>query len=134
MTRVASPAPGGRAPLGTLAVRLGEVLAGESIVAAFRRQLASRTGRRTHRMWKLRAITTFFDEDYEAVLLAPGAVAEVSTPEQLVLDESLHCEYRWCGQDGAGRSAGITVQLGGEPTSEPGPAIRFSRLRCRPVP
>lgn len=78
----------------------GKMRAGESIAEAFRRQLASKTGQGSHRMWKLPIITTFYDQHYDAVMLVPGAVAELSSPE-VVLDESLHTEYRWCGLEEA---------------------------------
>lgn len=78
----------------------GKLRPGESIAQAFRRQLASKTGQHTHRMWKLPIVTTFYDQHYDAVMLVPGAVAEVSSPE-VVLDAALHTEYRWCGLEEA---------------------------------
>lgn len=78
----------------------GKVRAGESIADAFRRQLEAKTGQRATRMWKAPFITTFYDEHYDAVMLVPGAVAELGSLE-VVLDESLHIEHRWCGLEEA---------------------------------
>ena len=73
----------------------GKIEAGESICAAFSRQVRKKTGQTPKRLINLDMVTTFYDSYYDAVLMVPAAAAELGE-ETVIIDSRLHDEYRWC--------------------------------------
>jgi ADP-ribose pyrophosphatase YjhB (NUDIX family) len=74
----------------------GKIEADESICTAFSRQVKNKTGQTPKRLINLDRVSTFYDSYYDAVLMVPAAAAELGDGT-VVIDPTLHDEYRWCG-------------------------------------
>jgi len=51
-------------------------------------------------MHRFEAVTSFYDEYYDTVMMVPAAAAELST-DDVRIDASLHVESRWATQQEA---------------------------------
>jgi predicted metal-dependent HD superfamily phosphohydrolase/ADP-ribose pyrophosphatase YjhB (NUDIX family) len=72
----------------------GKLPADERISHAFVRQVLAKTGQAPTRLHRLEAVTSFYDEYYDTVMLVPGAAAQLGTSD-VRIDTSLHQESRW---------------------------------------
>lgn len=72
----------------------GKLGAGEAISAAFRTQVMKKTGVVASTFVLLDHVTTYYDQHYDAVMLVPSVGVEIQAPA-LLLDASLHDEFRW---------------------------------------
>ena len=89
----------------------GKLLDGERIADGFVRQVVGKAGQRPLRIHKLAAVSTFYDEHYDTVMLVPAAAAELAADATVRLDPTLHVEHRWV--DRPGRSTPRTASWSG---------------------
>jgi len=75
----------------------GKLRADERISHAFLRQVVAKTGQAPSRLHRLEAVTSFYDEYYDTVMMVPGAAAQLGAGD-VRIDESLHQEFRWVSQ------------------------------------
>jgi len=78
----------------------GKLRANERISHAFVRQVLAKTGQAPCRLHRFEAVTSFYDEYYDTVMMVPAAAAELST-DDVRIDASLHVESRWVTQQEA---------------------------------
>jgi 8-oxo-dGTP pyrophosphatase MutT (NUDIX family) len=72
----------------------GKISESETIKEAFIRQTTEKTGLKPLNLFKVDFVNTFYDENYDTVMLVPSAAAELA-PGDVVLLEKLHCEFKW---------------------------------------
>jgi ADP-ribose pyrophosphatase YjhB (NUDIX family) len=72
----------------------GKIRKGERISEAFVRQVRVKSGLYPVRLLKFSAVTSFYDDYYDTVMLVPAAAAELPAGE-VVIDPSVHVESRW---------------------------------------
>jgi dihydroneopterin triphosphate diphosphatase len=72
----------------------GKIRERETIKEAFIRQTTEKTGLKPLSLFKVDFVNTFYDENYDTVMLVPSAAAELA-PGDVVLSEKLHCEFKW---------------------------------------
>lgn len=78
----------------------GKLRKGETIQAAFVRQLKKKTGRDIESVQPLSLVNVYYDAHYDTVMMVPAASARL-TGDVIVLDETLHVAHQWCGIDQA---------------------------------
>lgn len=72
----------------------GKILAEESISSAFVRQVRQKTGQTPVRLFKIDYVNTYFDQDYDTVMLVPVAACQLQSRE-ILLNSSLHSDSKW---------------------------------------
>lgn len=73
----------------------GKIKKEERIADAFVRQVDKKTGCKPSKVYKLAAVTQFYDEYYDTVMMVPGAAAQLDYDSSIALDSKLHTEHRW---------------------------------------
>jgi len=75
----------------------GKLLADERISHAFVRQVIAKTGQEPRQLHRFEAVTSFYDEYYDTVMMVPAAAVQLGAGE-VRIDESLHQQSRWVTQ------------------------------------
>jgi len=75
----------------------GKLRPDERISHAFVRQVVAKTGQSPLRLSRFEAVTSFYDEYYDTVLMVPAAAAQLNAGD-IQIDTSLHRESRWVTQ------------------------------------
>lgn len=73
----------------------GKILADEEIASAFVRQVRLKTGQNPERMFKIDLVSTFYDQEYDTVMLVPVAACRLASRE-IRLNSALHNDFEWC--------------------------------------
>lgn len=89
----------------------GKLLAGETILAGFARQLQMKTGIQGDDLKPLEYVNTYFDSHYGTVLMVPAAAAFLRRDVEIHLDDTLHTGYRWVDLVDIGRYITYPGQL-----------------------
>lgn len=89
----------------------GKLLAGESILAGFARQMQMKTGVQGAGLKPLEYVNTYFDSHYGTVMMVPAAAAFLRRDVEICLDDALHTGYRWVDLVDIGRYITYPGQL-----------------------
>jgi ADP-ribose pyrophosphatase YjhB (NUDIX family) len=77
----------------------GKIVNDERLRNAFVRQIRIKTGQQPTELYRLDEVNIFYDDFYDTVMMVPVAAARL-TKRDVIIDTSLHCDYRWVqGQD-----------------------------------
>ena len=77
----------------------GKILKGETIRAAFKRLVVTKTGQQPTEMYKLDRVNIFYDDYYDTVMFVPSAACRLSS--NTVVLSSLHSDYKWVNEQEA---------------------------------
>lgn len=75
----------------------GKIREGETIKAAFFRQVEQKTGIVLPKMYRSDTVHIYYDDYYDAVMAVPFAFCFLEQ-RNIVLNSSLHCEYTWVSE------------------------------------
>jgi ADP-ribose pyrophosphatase YjhB (NUDIX family) len=80
----------------------GKLLHGERISDAFHRQVLRKTGQEPELLFKIDCVSTFYDQDYDLVMLVPAAACRLPALS-VVIDRTLHDTAEWVSYEEACR-------------------------------
>ena len=72
----------------------GKIAKKETIRAAFKRMVLTKTGQKPIKMYKLDIVNMFYDDYYDTVMFVPCAACQLQS-ESVILSPKLHVDYRW---------------------------------------
>jgi ADP-ribose pyrophosphatase YjhB (NUDIX family) len=72
----------------------GKLAAGEPISRGFSRQLAEKTDLKAIKIFKMAQVATFYDENYDTVMLVPNVLAFVPFAD-ITMDAEVHDAWDW---------------------------------------